>query len=73
MRENDVTLYTSRLGSNPEVASFDRKSPGRGHRKPISQVFCMLELLQGCNSQEVAVMLQEKMSRDWKLLEVTRN
>jgi len=45
---NDVT------GSDPEVTLFDRKSPGRGCRKPISQVLGMFELLQGCNSQEVA-------------------
>jgi len=38
-----------------EVMSFDWKSPGIGCRRPISQVLSTFELLQGCNSQEVAV------------------
>ena len=41
-------------GSDPEVTSFDRKSPGRGC-KPISQVLGAFELLYSCNWQEVAV------------------
>ena len=43
------------IGSDPEVMSFERMSPGSGCRKPISQVFSTFEPLQGCNSQEVAV------------------
>ena len=49
-------------GSDPEVTSFDRKSPGGGDRRPKNQVLGIrqlmgtFELLQGCNSQEVAVM-----------------
>ena len=40
-------------GSEPEVTSFDLKSPGSDSRRPISQVLCTFELLQGSNSQEV--------------------
>jgi len=42
-------------GNDPDVTSFDRKSPGSGCRRPKRQVLGMFELLQGCNSQEVAV------------------
>ena len=52
--------------SDPEVMSFDRKSPGSGRKRPISQVLGAFELLQGCNSQQVAVTWQEMMSRDRK-------
>ena len=41
--------------SVPEVTLFDRKPPGSGCRRPVSQVLGAFELLQGCNSQEVAV------------------
>ena len=40
--------------SDPEMMSFDRKALGSGCRRPISQVLGTFELLQGCNSQEVA-------------------
>ena len=42
-------------GSDPEVTSFDWKSPGSGCRRPRTQVLGTFELLQGCNLQEVAV------------------
>ena len=45
---NDFT-WPEVTGSDPEVASFERKSPGSGCRRPISQVLAMSELLQGCN------------------------
>ena len=35
--------------------TFERKSPGIGCRRPISQVLGMFDLLQGFNLQEVAV------------------
>ena len=54
MTGNDVT-WLEVTGSDPEVTSFDRKSPGNGCRRPISQVLDTFEHLQGCNSQEVAV------------------
>ena len=41
--------------SDPEVTSFDRKSFGSGCRTPIRQVLGTFELLQSCDSQEVAV------------------
>ena len=44
--------------SYPEVTSFDLKSPGSGCRSPINQVLGTFELLQRCNSQEVAVTLK---------------
>ena len=49
-------------GSYPEVMSIDRKSPGSGCRRPITQVLGTFELLQGCNSQKMAVTLQEMTS-----------
>ena len=54
MTGNDVTLPHV-TGSDPEVMSLSQKSPGSGSRRPISQVLGTFELLQGCNSQEVAV------------------
>ena len=65
MRENDGTRPEI-TGSDQEVASFDRKSPGSGCRRRISQVMDMFELQHGCNSQEVAVTWLEIMSRDRK-------
>ena len=50
--------------SDLEVTSFDRKYPGSGCRGPIRHLLGTFELLQGCNSQEVAVTLQEMTSRD---------
>ena len=54
MTGNDLTSpYVTR--SEPEVISFDWKSPGSSFRSPESQVLHTVELLQGCNSQEVGV------------------
>ena len=54
MTGNDVTRrHVTEI--DPEVMSFDRKSPGSGCRRPVSQVLSKFELLQGCNSQEVVV------------------
>ena len=69
--ENDLT-GPEVTGSDPEVTSFDRKSPGSGCRRPISQLLGTFKLLQGSNSQEVAVKWQEMTSQDRKLPEVTR-
>ena len=49
-------------GSDPEVTSFDRKPPGSGCKRPISQVLGTFELLQGCISHEVSVTWQEMTS-----------
>ena len=54
MTGNDVTRPHVTI-SDPEVTSFDRKSPGSGCTRPVSQVLGTFEVLQGCNSQEVAV------------------
>ena len=50
----DVT-WPEVTGSDPEVTSFDLKSPGSGCRRPTRQDLGTFELLQRCNSQEVAV------------------
>jgi len=50
----------------PEVTSLERKSPGSGCGRPVSRGLGAFELLQGCNSQEVAVTWQEMTSRDRK-------
>ena len=49
--------------NDPEVTSLDWKSTGSGCRTPKSRVLGTFELLQGCNSQEVAVTRQEVTSR----------
>ena len=54
MTRNDITRPGA-TGSDPEVTSFRRKSPGIGGRRPKIRVLYTFELLQGCNSQEVAV------------------
>ena len=54
MTANDVT-WPEVTGSDPEVWSFDQKSPGSGCIRPVSQVLGAFELLQGFNSQEKAV------------------
>ena len=54
MTGNDV-MRPEVTGSDPEVMSFDRKSPGSCCRRFISQVLGTAELLQGCNLHEVAV------------------
>ena len=54
MTGNDLTSLEV-IGSDPEETSFGRKSAGSNCRRPICQVLGMFELLQGCNSQEVAV------------------
>jgi len=62
---------TSREPTWPEVTSFDRKSIGSGCRRRIRQILGTLELLQGCNSQEVAITWQKMTSRDPTWPEVT--
>jgi len=68
---NDVT-WPRVTGSDPEVTSFDQKSPGSGFRRPKSRVYCTFHFLQGCSSQEVAVTWQEMTSRDLTWPEVTQ-
>jgi len=58
-------------GSDPEVTSFDRKSPGSGCIRPKTDVYCTFHFLQGCSSQEEAVTWQEMTSRDLRWSEVT--
>ena len=53
MTGNDVTRPHAE--GDPEVTSFDSKSPRSGCRRPISQLVGTFELVQGGNSQEVAV------------------
>jgi len=68
---NDVT-WPQVTGSDPEVTSFDRKSPGRECRRPKTGAYCTFHFLQGCSSQEEAVTWQEMTSRDLMWPEVTR-
>ena len=42
-------------GSDPEVTSFERRSPGNGCRGPKAGIYCTFHFLQGCMSQEEAV------------------
>ena len=54
MTGNDLTRpHVS--GSDPEVTSFERESPGSGCRRFLSQGLGTFEHLQGCNSLQVAV------------------
>ena len=59
---NDVTSPEV-TGTDPKVTTFDRNAAGNGCRRPISPVLGTLDL-QGCNSQEVAVTLQEMTGSD---------
>jgi len=63
---NHVT-WPNVTASNPELTSFDRKSPGSGCWRLKTCILGTFELLQGCNSQEVAV------SREFMWAEVTQN
>jgi len=49
-----------------------RNWPGKGRQKSKTCLFGAFQLLQGCNSQEVAVTWQEMMSCSQKWQEVTR-
>jgi len=71
MTGNDVTWFQV-IGGDPQVTSFYRKSPGSGSRRPKTPVYCTLQFLQGCSSQEEAVRWQEMTSRDLRWPEVTR-
>ena len=51
-------------GGDPEVTSFDQNSPGSGCRRPISEVLCTLELLQGSNIAGGGNHVTENDSRD---------
>jgi len=51
-------------GSDPEVTSFDWKSPGSGLRRPKIRVHGTFHFLQVYCSQEQAVTSQKMMSRD---------
>jgi len=46
---SDVT-WAQVTGSDPEVTSFDRKSPGSGCRRPKNVVHCAFHFLQGYSS-----------------------
>jgi len=58
-------------GSDPEVTSFDGKSPGSGWRRPKTRIYCTFCFLQGCSSQEEAVTWQQMTSRDLRWPEET--
>jgi len=68
---NYVTWFQV-IGSDPELTSFDRKSPGSGCRRPNTGEYCTFHFLQGCSSQEEAVTWQEMTSCDLRWPEVTR-
>jgi len=67
---NDIT-WPQVTGSDPEVTSFDRKSPWSGCRSPKTGVYCTFHFLQGCSSQEETVTWQEMTSRDFRWPELT--
>jgi len=69
MTGNDVT-WPKVTGSDIEVTSFDRKSPGSGCRMPNTGEYCTFHFLQGCSLQEEAVTRQEMTSRDLRWQEV---
>jgi len=68
---NDVT-WPQVGGCDPEVTSFDRKLSGSCFRRSKTGVCCLFDFLQGCSSQEEAVIRQEMTSRDLRWPEVTR-
>jgi len=70
MTRNDV-MWPQVTGSDPEVTSFGRKSPGSGCRRLKTVVCCAFDFLQNCSLQEEAVTCQEMTSRDLRRREVT--
>jgi len=58
-------------GSDPEVTSFNWKSPESGCRRPKTRVFHAFDFLQGCSSHEEAGAWQEMTSCDLTWPEVT--
>jgi len=62
-RERNV-IWPQVTGTDPEVMSFDRKSPASGCRKPKTGVCWIFDFLQDCSSQEEAVTWEEMTSRD---------
>jgi len=66
-------MWPQVTGSDPEVTSFERKSPGSGCRGPKTTIYCTFHFLHRCSSLEKAVTWQEMTSRDLRWLEVTRN
>jgi len=68
---NDV-MWPQDTRSDPEVMSFDRKSPRSGCRRPKTPVYCTFHFLQGCCSQEEGVTWQGMTSRDLRWPEFTR-
>jgi len=57
--------------SDPEVTSFDRKSPESGCRRPKTGIYCAFDFLQGYSLQEAATW-QKMTSRDHRWADVTR-
>jgi len=47
-----------------KLASFDRKSPGSGCRRPKTGVYCVFDFILFCSTQEEAVTWQEMTSCD---------
>ena len=47
---NETDIVTFR--SDPEVSSFYRKSPRSGCGRPKTRVYCAIDFLHGCSSQE---------------------
>jgi len=70
-RDRKWRHVTSGDWSDPEVTSFNRKSPGSGCRRPKTCSNCAFEFLQGCSSREEEVTWQEMISRDLRLPKVT--
>jgi len=68
---NDVT-WPQVIGSDLEMTSFDRKSPGSGFRRPNIGVYCTFHFLQGRSSPEETITWLEMTSRDLRWPEVTR-
>jgi len=70
-RDRKRRPWPQETGGDPEVSSFDRKSPGSGCRTLKTGVYCAFDFLQGCCLQEDALKWQEMTSRDLRWLEVT--
>jgi len=69
--QDDVT-WPQVTGSDSEVTSFERKSPGSGRRRTKTGVYCVFAFREGSSSQDESVTWQEMTSRDLRWPEVTR-
>jgi len=69
-RDSKWLLWPQFTGSDQEVTSPNRKSPGSGSVGTKTCIYSTFHFLQGCSSREEAVTWQKMTSRHLRWLEV---